>query len=94
MPHRPTSLVLGPAGVLTADNLPPADTVRWMPRKKAELVAAVRGGLITLDEVCARYGLTAEEYFGWQDGLQQSGMTGLCVTSAKAGRRRKQGGPI
>ncbi len=43
--------VIGPAGKpLTVDNLPPANTKRWVIRRKAEVVAAVRNGLIGLDE--------------------------------------------
>jgi hypothetical protein len=45
--------VIGPDGrALTVADLPPRDTKRWVTRRKAELVAAVRGGLLTLDEVC------------------------------------------
>ncbi|CAN2533164.1 hypothetical+protein [Methylocapsa aurea] len=35
-------------------SLPPAAT-RWVARRKAEVVAAVRSGRVTLDEVCRRY---------------------------------------
>jgi len=54
---------VGPLGErMTRDDLPPADTVRWLPRLKAEVVAAVSGGLITLQEACERYGLSLQEY--------------------------------
>ena len=46
----------------------------------AELVAAVNGGLLTVDEVCERYGLTLEEFAGWQRSIDRSGMPGLRVT--------------
>ncbi len=73
--------VIGPLGEpLTLDTLPPADTTRWVVRRKAEVVAAVSGGLLTVDEVCARYGLTAEEFAGWQRAIDRSGMPGLRVT--------------
>ena len=50
--------VIGPTGVpLTIADLPPVDTGRWVIRRKAEVVAAVRGGLLTLDEACERYSL-------------------------------------
>src|SRR3546814_8953523 len=47
--------VVGPLGeALTLRTLPPRDAKRWIVRRKAEVVAAVRGGLITSDEACAR----------------------------------------
>ncbi|MFV0623443.1 DUF1153 domain-containing protein [Sphingomonas sp. ac-8] len=73
--------VIGPLGEpLTIESLPPADTTRWVVRRKAEVVAAVNGGLLTVDEVCARYGLSPEEFAGWQRAIDRSGMPGLRVT--------------
>lgn len=73
--------VIGPLGEpLTLETLPPADTTRWVVRRKAEVVAAVNGGLLTVDEVCERYGLTVEEFAGWQRAIDRSGMPGLRVT--------------
>ena len=72
------SYVLGPCGeVLTRESLPSAHTKRWVARRKAEVVAAVRGGLLTLDEACERYRLTAEEFMAWQDAMDQFGLAGL-----------------
>ena len=51
--------VIGPLGEqLTIETLPPPSTTRWVVRRKAEVVAAVNGGLLSVDEVCERYGLT------------------------------------
>ncbi|MBU6252065.1 MAG: DUF1153 domain-containing protein [Alphaproteobacteria bacterium] len=73
--------VIGPLGEpLTLDTLPPASTKRWVVRRKAEVVAAVKGGLLTVDEVCDRYSLTTEEFVGWQHAIDRSGMPGLRVT--------------
>ena len=73
--------VIGPLGeALTLDTLPPADTSRWVVRRKAEVVAAVNGGLLTIDEVCARYQLTLEEFASWQRAIDRSGLPGLRVT--------------
>lgn len=59
--------VIGPLGEpLTLETLPPPSTTRWVVRRKAEVVAAVNGGLLSVDEVCDRYGLTVEEFAGWQ----------------------------
>jgi hypothetical protein len=73
--------VIGPLGEpLTLADLPAPDTKRWVVRRKAEVVAAVSGGLLTLDEVLARYGLTLEEFASWQRAVDRSGMHGLRVT--------------
>ena len=46
--------VIGPDGQrLTIADLPPSDTRRWVIRRKAEVVAAVRGGLLSLED-CVR----------------------------------------
>jgi hypothetical protein len=78
----PESYVIGPdGGVLTMDNLPPARARRWVARKKAEVVAAVRGGLISLDDACERYELSPEEFFAWQIALDRFGLRGLDATN-------------
>lgn len=73
--------VIGPTGApLTLADLPPADTQRWVIRRKAEVVAAVRGGLLSLDEACDRYQLTNEEFLAWQQSIERHGMAGLRTT--------------
>jgi len=73
--------VVGPLGEpLTLDSLPPAGTTRWVVRRKAEVVAAVNGGLLTINDACERYDLTLEEFAGWQRAVDRSGMPGLRVT--------------
>ena len=62
------------------DSLPSPNTRRWVVRRKAEVVAAVNGGLLTVDEACARYSLTLEEFASWQRAVDRSGMPGLRVT--------------
>ena len=73
--------MIGPTGApLTLSDLPPRETERWVIRRKAEVVAAVRGGLLTLDEACERYRLTNEEFLGWQKSIAEHGMAGLRTT--------------
>jgi hypothetical protein len=73
--------VIGPLGEpLTVDSLPPPGTTRWVVRRKAEVVAAVAGGLLTFNEVCERYRLSLEEFASWQRAVERSGMAGLRVT--------------
>ena len=64
------SQVVGPTGQpLSLNDLPPPNTNLWGILPKAELVAAVHGGLISLEEVCERYQLSVEEFQAWQDSL-------------------------
>lgn len=73
---------------VTIESLPPPDTRRWVTRRKAEVVAAVALGLLTLDEACARYALTAEELASWQRLVAAHGVRGLRVTRLKDYRTR------
>jgi hypothetical protein len=73
--------VIGPDGSpLTIADLPPPGNHRWVIRRKAEVVAAVRGGLLSLEEACERYTLTTEEYLSWQRALDKNGLAGLRTT--------------
>ncbi|WP_455478125.1 CtrA inhibitor SciP [Bartonella sp. B10] len=73
--------VTGPDGSpLTIADLPPKTTRRWVIRRKAEVVAAVRGGLLSLDEACKRYTLTIEEFLSWQNSIDEHGLAGLRTT--------------
>ncbi|HUK08699.1 MAG TPA: DUF1153 domain-containing protein [Stellaceae bacterium] len=62
------------------DDLPPPNTKRWVIRRKAEVVAAVRKGVISLDEACRRYTLSIEEFLSWQRLIDSHGLAGLRVT--------------
>lgn len=73
--------VIGPEGrPITKADLPPPNTKRWVIRRKAEVVMAVRGGLISLDEACKRYTLSIEEFLSWQRAIDSHGLPGLRVT--------------
>lgn len=77
---RPAA-VIGPLGEpLTLETLPPPETRRWVVRRKAEVVAAIQGGLLSIEEACERWDLTLEELASWQRALERSGMHGLRVT--------------
>src|SRR3954454_875382 len=78
---RGESYVIGPTGApLTLRDLPPADTGRWVIRRKAEVVAAVRGGLLSLEDALERYRLTSEEFLAWQRSIDRHGLAGLRTT--------------
>ncbi len=72
-------MVVGPLGeALTLDTLPPAHRpVYWIPRRKAQVVAAVAGGLLTIEEACDRYHISLEEFAAWNHANARSGVHGL-----------------
>ena len=73
--------VIGPDGSpLTVADLPPTNTKRWVIRRKAEVVAAVRGGLLSIEEACERYRLTVDELLSWQRSIEKHGLPGLRAT--------------
>jgi hypothetical protein len=82
--------VRGPFGTpLSLADLPPPDTRRWVIRRKAEVVAAVQGALLTCEEACDRYRLTAEELSVWQASLDRHGLAGLKINRFDYFRRRQ-----
>jgi hypothetical protein len=73
--------VIGPLGEpLTLDSLPPPGTTRWVVRRKAEVVAAVAGGLLSVDEASQIFRLCLEDFTIWQRGVDRIGLHGLRVT--------------
>ena len=81
--------VIGPDGSpLTIADLPPPGTVRWVMRRKAEVIAAVRGGLLSLEEACSRYMLTVDEFLTWQSSIEQHGLAGLRTTRIQQYRKK------
>ena len=89
MPEDAEPFVVGPDGErMTIADLPEAGTRRWVARRKARVVAAVEGGLITRDWAFEQYRLTAEEFESWKTAMLQLGMRGLCVTKLGRGRAR------
>ena len=61
-------------------DLPPRGTKRWVARRKAAVVAAVRSGAIDLEEACRRYELSEEEFRAWERGIAAYGVPGLRAT--------------
>jgi hypothetical protein len=73
--------------LLTVESLPPADVVRWVSRRKAQLVCAIREGLISRQEACDRYNISNEELFSWEKLLGDHGPRALLVTKTQRYRR-------
>ncbi len=79
--NAPMNRVKGPGGRdLSLADLPPPGVTRWVTRRKAEVVAAVSGGLLSQKDACNRYDLSEEEFAGWQKLYSQHGRKGLRAT--------------
>lgn len=63
-------------------------TKRWVPRRKAEIVAAVHSGALSLEEACHRYMLTADEFASWEKSFERYGRPGLRITRIQDYRMR------
>lgn len=76
--NKQTARVIGPDGsILTLANLPPTNLRRWVARRKAEVIAAVKGGLLTMAEACARYDISSDEFLEWERHYESEGLEGL-----------------
>jgi len=79
----------------TGGDLPEHNEVRWVRRRKAQVVAAVRGGILSLNDALGRYSLSLEEFIEWErevgHELQERRRTGrlreLTKSRHGAGRR-------
>lgn len=84
--------MIGPDGApLTMSDLPSPKTNRWLSQRKAVVVFAVRGGLLSLDEACRRYRLTLDEFCSWQNAVDCFGMPGLRTTRTQYYRQLRSG---
>jgi hypothetical protein len=61
-------------------DLPPPDTKRWVARRKAAVVDAVRNGEMNIEEACRYYMLSSEEFAAWERAIEAHGVAGLRVT--------------
>ena len=66
--------------------LPAPDTKRWSPGRKAAVVAATRAGLISREDACGRYLLSAEELAEWERAFDRNGVPGLRTTRQQSYR--------
>lgn len=90
---RPLRIIGPDSEILTRENMPPANTTRWVASRKAQVVAAVESGLMSLDEVMHRYSLSLEEFYSWQHAMDRAGVKGLRVAwtqEDRAARRRSR----
>jgi Protein of unknown function (DUF1153) len=82
---------LGPLGErLTLDKLPRPGTRRWVIRRKAEIVYAVGGGLLTREEAIKRYDISEDEFEAWRHSVERHGLRGLRCTRIQLYRDREK----
>ena len=70
-------------------DLPPANTNRWVARRKAAVLAALNSGVITMEEACRRYALSEEELLDWQRAFEAHGLPALRAARLRARRARR-----
>jgi hypothetical protein len=66
---------------------PPGLKERWVNRRKADVVAAVRG-LLSLEEACNLYTLTVDEFLSWRYSVDRHGLPGLRSTRTQKYRQK------
>jgi hypothetical protein len=66
MERKKKGVVSGPRGPMSLADLPDPNTRRWVPSRKAMVIAAVNGGLISMEEACKKYNLSVEEFLEWK----------------------------
>ena len=69
---------------LLLSDLPAVNTRRWVIRHKANVVAAVRGGLISFEDASQRYKLSAEEFLAWSEAVDRFGISALRATRSRS----------
>ncbi|MEM0976706.1 MAG: DUF1153 domain-containing protein [Pseudomonadota bacterium] len=79
-PSTPIAVRLPNGELLSLSDLPPTNTVRWVPQRKMTILRALHAGLITREEVCGRYALSEDELCEWERDSAKSGLDGLKVS--------------
>ncbi|WP_116131970.1 DUF1153 domain-containing protein [Tropicimonas sp. IMCC34043] len=78
--NGPRAVTLTDGTTMTRADLPPVETSRWVASRKAAVVKAVSGGLITRDEAKGRYHLSDEEFDSWMSAIAHHGEAALKTT--------------
>jgi hypothetical protein len=61
-------------------DLPRESERRWTVRRKAAVIAGVRGGWVPIEEACRLYGISVDEFVAWERDLEEFGVHGLRTT--------------
>jgi hypothetical protein len=74
------SHVLSPEAYSCRTLAPIPPTCRWVARRKAAIVNAVRSGEMNIEDACRYYTLSTEEFAAWERAIEAHGVAGLRVT--------------
>lgn len=85
--NGPRAVTLPDGTVMTRADLPDPMTRRWVASRKAAVVRAIEGGLITREEAIDCYGLSEEELSAWHAAVEQHGEAALKATSVQRYRQ-------
>ena len=71
-----------------ADFVPdlPRRSQRWTMQRKATLIRAVRGGYVSIDEICKTYNISVDEFLAWERDIDRYGVHGLRTTRFQISR--------
>ena len=83
---------------MSRDQLPEHAEIRWVRRRKVRVVAAVRGGILSLREAIERYSLSLEEFIEWErevgaelaERRRTGRMRELMTLGHETGRQRRE----
>ena len=81
----------GEDGIAAVPELPTPNQ-RWTVQRKAVVIKAVRGGWVPIEEICALYNLSADEFVGWERQVDRYGVPGLRSTRYQIYRDTDKGG--
>jgi len=83
----PRSVKLPDGSTMTRADLPSPETRRWVASRKAAVVRAVTGGLITREEAKETYVLSDDELMEWETAVRDHGEAALKATSVQKFRQ-------
>ena len=79
----PRTVTLPDGTVMSRADLPPINTKRWVASRKAAVIKGIASGLISREEACQMYALSAEELESWMLAVRQFGEQALKTTALK-----------
>ncbi|PRX30544.1 Protein of unknown function [Meinhardsimonia xiamenensis] len=88
----PRIVRLPDGSTMSRADLPPKSTRRWVARRKAAVVRALRAGLISREEALSTWDLSEEELESWCRAVSRHGEAALKATAVQKFRQPKVDG--
>ena len=86
---RPRSVTTANGSILSHNDLPHEDIIRWVASRKAKVVRAVLYGLITEEDALTRYNISLDEFHSWLLAIHDHGEIALKAKLLQRYRRFK-----